>query len=217
MQMKRIVILAKSAKNNNFCVAGLANTGEWIRPISTDKDIEDAVPADAITFPDNSELQILDVVEVPILKNKSANNFIQPENIYYDNKFFWKKVSHITLDKIIKWRGFDHRDKIFYNYERYVEANFIYKLKKRESLLLLPVENLIVEVAFKKDRKQFFANFKYNGIDYKKFSVGDIIVRKNFENHDEGKYFFKDKAIVTFSLTNPYKDDRCYKMLAQIF
>lgn len=88
MKFKRIVILAKSAKNNNFCVAGLANTGEWIRPISTDKNIKDAVPAEAITFPNNTELQILDVVEVPLLKSISSNNFVQPENVYYDDKFF---------------------------------------------------------------------------------------------------------------------------------
>lgn len=217
MQTKRIVILAKSAKNNNFCVAGLANTGEWIRPISTDKNIQDAVPAEAITFSDNTELQILDVVEVPILKNCSADNFVQPENIYYDDRFFWKKVGHITLDKIIKWRGYDNRDKIFYNRERAVDENFIRKQKNRESLLLLPITNLSVEVVIKKDSRQFFANFNYNGVNYKKFSVGDIAVRNNFASHNGGEYFFKDKAVVTFSLTNPYKDNRCYKMIAQIF
>lgn len=217
MKTKRIVILAKSAKNNNFCVAGLANTGEWIRPISTDKNIQDAVSAEAITFPNNTELQILDVVEVPLLKNISSNNFVQPENVYYDDKFFWKRVDHITLNKIIKWRGYDHRDKIFYSYDRAVEENFIRRQKNRESLLLLPITNLFIEVATKKDSRQFFAHFNYNGRDYTKFSVGDIEVRKNFENHSNGEYFFKDKSDVVFSLTNPYKDNFCYKMLAQIF
>ena len=112
MFKKKIVILAKSAKNNNFCIAGLANTGEWIRPISNNPEIEDAVPREAIIFPDNTELQILDVVEIYFME-KSAGNFIQPENFYYDERIFWKKVNHISLEKIIKWRGFDNREKFF--------------------------------------------------------------------------------------------------------
>lgn len=217
MEMKRIVILAKSAKNNNFCIAGLANTGEWIRPISKEKSVENAVPRDAIIFPDKSELQILDVAEVPIIENEPVQNFVQPENFFYDPKFFWKKVGHITLDKIINWRGFDHRPKIFFNYERSVTPEFIRQQPKRESLLLLPVKNLVIRVEISKDHKKFFADFNYNGKNYQRFSIGDISVRDRFKNHDAGEYFFKNRATVLFSLTNPYKDGRCYKMLAQIF
>lgn len=217
MIKKRIVILAKSAKNNNFCIAGLANTGEYIRPISTDETISDAVPREDIIFPDKTELQILDVVEIMFME-KSADNFIQPENFYYDARFFWKKISHINLEKIIKWRGFDNREKIFYNFERSVAPNFIEKQSKRESLLLLPIKNLTIKVENFSDYKKFYADFEYNGRIYKKFSVGDIAIRKNFENHNAGEYFYKKNAIVFFSLTNPFDaTNRCYKMLAQVF
>jgi len=216
MYTKKIVILAKSAKNNNFCVAGLANTGEWIRPISNNSEIEDAVPSDAIIFSDNTELKIFDVVEIHFKKNP-VNNPIQPENFYYDERFFWKKINQISLEKIINWRGFDDREKIFYNYDREVDKNFVLKQKNRESLLLLPIKNLIICIE-ERGYKKFYANFNYNGREYRRFSVGDIAVRENFRNYADGEYFYKKDAVVLFSLTNPYiHTNKCYKMLAQVF
>ncbi|MBR6012178.1 MAG: hypothetical protein IK062_00170 [Selenomonadaceae bacterium] len=217
MDTKRIIILEKNAKNNNFCIAGLTENGEWIRPISNNPEIEDAVPRESITFPDESELQLLDVVEVPIMENNPVNNPIQPENFYYDDKIFWKKVGHMTLNKVTNLHGFDNRSKIFYNYDRSVDAEFVRRQPKRESLLLLPIKNLSVSVEIYNDHKKFFANFNYNGKNYQRFSVGDISVRERFKNFEEGEHFFKNRAVVLFSLTNPYKDGRCYKMVAQVF
>ena len=217
MEMKRIVILSKNKENNNFYIAGLANTGEWIRPISNDPSIENAVSREAIIFPDESELQILDVVEVPIIENNLVGNFIQPENFYYDSKFSWKKVDHMTLNKITHLHGFDHRPKIFFNYDRTVSPEFVRRQPKRESLLILPVKNLFICVEISKDHKKFFANFNYNGKNYQRFSVGDVSVKERFKNFEEGEYFFKNRATIIFSLTNPYKDGLCYKMVAQVF
>lgn len=216
MYIKHIAILAKSAKNLNFCVAGLSRTSEWIRPISQNTEINDAVTNEAMVYPDETSPKIFDVVEIKFLK-KPVNNPIQPENIFYDKEFFWQRESVTTLEKIIKWRGFDHREKIFYNYDRNVEANFVLKQSNRESLLLLPVTDLKIKIALAEDHKKFYANFNYNGRKYFKFSVGDIDVRENFQNHGEGEYFFRQNAVVLFSLTNPYKDNRCYKIIAQVF
>lgn len=216
MYTKEIVILAKSAKRSNFCVAGLASTGEWIRPVSNLPLLEDAIPRSAITFHNNTELQILDVVEVPLIE-LPVNNQIQPENFYYDEHYSWKKVNHMTLDYVIKWRGFDYRQEIFYNFDRDVDMDFILKQSKRESLLLLPIKNLIIRIE-EWDYKKFYAHFNYNGREYRRFSVGDIAVRENFRNYDEGEYFYKKDAIVLFSLTNPYiHTNKCYKMIAQVF
>ena len=216
MYIKHIAILAKSAKNLNFCVAGLSRTGEWVRPISKNAENNNAVIHDAMVYPDETEPQLLDVAEIKFLKTP-VNNPIQPENIFYDEEFFWQKESVTTLEKIIKWRGFDHREKIFYNYGRAVDVDVVLKQSKRESLLLLPVTDLKIKIKLAADHKKFYANFDYNGRKYFKFGVGDIDVRENFKNHGEGEYFFRQKAIVLFSLTNPYKDSRCYKIVAQVF
>lgn len=216
MLIKHIVILAKSAKNENFCVAGLSKTGEWVRPISNDKKISEAVTHEGMIYPDESEPQIFDVVEIKF-SVAPVNNPIQPENIFFDEMFFWQKEGIMTLEEIINWHGFDHRKKIFYNYDRTVDAEFVKKFSNRESLLLLPVKNIFITVEKKENRNRFYANFIYNGRKYFRFSVGDIAVRNKFKNYGEGEYFLKENAVVLFSLTNPYKNNFCYKIVAQIF
>ena len=123
----------------------------------------------------------------------------------------------MTLQEVINLRGFDERDKIFYNNERSILGADVIKFGERESLLLLPVENLFISIE-ETDHKKFHADFNYRGKKFYRFSVGDIAVREKFGDNRAGKYFFKDSATVVFSLTNPYyKNAVCYKMLAQIF
>ena len=124
----------------------------------------------------------------------------------------------MTLQELIDERGFDLRDKIFFSDERSIFGADVEKISARESLLLLPVENLFISVEEAKDHKKFFADFEYRGKKFFRFSVGDIAVRKNFETSGAGKFFLKKKSVVVFSLTNPFRVNyNCYKMLAQIF
>ena len=218
MFIKNLVILAKSAKFNNFCVAGVDfDSGEWIRPISENPELEDAVPLDDLKYPDGAPIEFLDVVEIKF-SDRAAKNPIQPENFFYNQKYFWQKVGRVTLQEVIDGRGFDFRDEIFYNHSRSIMGFNVIKFDVRESLLLLPVENLFISIEDVKDHKKFFADFNYRGKKFMRFSVGDIAVRNKFANSSAGKHFFKENANVVFSLTNPYrKNAECYKMLAQIF
>lgn len=217
MFVKNLVILAASAKFNNFCVAGVdVDSGSWIRPISEKPELEDAVPIDDLKYPDGSRVELLDVVEIKF-SDRAAKNPIQPENFFYNEKYFWQKVGRVTLQEVIDERGFDHRDKIFYNNGRSILGVDVIKFDERESLLLLPVKNLFISIE-ETDHKKFFADFDYRDRKFFRFSVGDIAVRNKFADKDAGKYFFRDNATVVFSLTNPYKKNaECYKMLAQIF
>jgi len=216
--VRKLVILAASAKFNNFCVAGVdIDTGEWIRPISEKLELEEAVPLDDLKYPDGARVELLDVVEIKF-SDRAVNNPFQPENFFYNAKYFWQKVGRVTLQELIDERGFDLRDKIFFSDERSIFGADVEKISERESLLLLPVENLFISVKEAKDHKKFFADFEYRGKKFFRFSVGDIAVRKNFETRDVGKFFLKSKAVVVFSLTNPFRADyNCYKILAQIF
>ena len=167
-------------------------------------------------YPDGERMELLDIVEIKF-SDRAASNPIQPENFFYNVKYFWQKVGRVTLQEVINLRGFDERDKIFYNNERSILGADVVKFGERESLLLLPVENLFIAIE-ETDHKKFFADFDYRGRKFYRFSVGDIAVREKFADSRAGKYFFKDKAAVVFSLTNPYyKNAVCYKMLAQIF
>ena len=218
MKIFKLIILAASAKYNNFCVAGVdIETGKWIRPISEREDLEEAVPLEDLEYPDGSKVELLDVVEIKF-SDRSANNPIQPENFFYNAKYFWQKVGRVTLQEVIDGRGFDLRDKIFFSDERSIFGADVENFSERESLLLLPVENLFIAIEEAEDHKKFFADFDYRGKKFHRFSVGDIAVRKKFEANGAGKYFFKDKAAVVFSLTNPFHTNyQCYKIAAQIF
>ena len=217
MVIRKLIILAESAKFNNYCVAGVdVDNGKWIRPISETPELEDAVPIDDLEYPDGSRVELLDIVEIKF-SDRAADNPIQPENFFYNQKYFWQKVGRVTLQEVIDRRGFDYRDKIFYNDNRSIFGADVIKFTERESLLLLPVQNLFISIE-ETDHKKFFADFNYQGKNFQRFSVGDIAVRKNFADSGAGKHFFKENAAVVFSLTNPYyKNAECYKMLAQIF
>lgn len=216
MKIRKLVILATSAKFNNFCVAGI-DTGEWIRPISEREELDESVPLDDLKYPDGSRVELLDIVEIKF-SDRSASNPIQPENFFYNAKYFWQKVGRMTLKEVVEIHGYDLREKIFFNDDRSIFCADVEKFSARESLLLLPVKNLFITVEQAEDRKKFFADFDYCEKKFLRFGVGDIAVRKKFAEHSAGKHFFKEKAVVVFSLTNPFRHDaECYKILAQIF
>ena len=212
--MKKIlVILAKSAKYGNYCVAGIElSTNKWIRPISHDKEIEDAVTAAELTYSDNTEAQILDVAEIDF-EETPAENPVQPENFFF--KGTWKKLAHWNLNDFEKFCGYDNADFIFYDTSRRLELSTL--AEKNKSLLILPIENLSVSTEFRNESIKFYANFSYGGANYERFGVGDIFLREKFADKPRGNFFVAEKAVATFSLTNPYKDNRCYKMLAHLF
>ena len=220
MNAKQIAIFAKSSKNNNYCVAGFdLDTKKWSRPIFDDPKTEDAVPFDAATYLNGEELceaKIFDVVEIQV-ENKIANNFVQPENFYCVENSRWKKIGETTLQNVLKWRGYDEREKIFFSDERTISSAEVQIQENRESLLLLPVKNFVVGVEVS-DRKKFYAYFDYNGTRYLRFSVGDLKIRSQFENRDEGEYFLSDEVSIVCSLTNPFSETNlCYKIVAAIF
>ena len=213
---KLMVILAKSAKYGNYCVAGIEiSTNKWIRPISHDEKIADAVPAADLIYSDNTEAQILDVVEIDF-EDTPVSNVIQPENFFYKNST-WKKLGRWNLSDVEKFCGLDSTDFIFYDTARRLEIDTINNADRKKSLLLLPLENFSVIIDFRNDEKKFHANFDYGGIRYERFGIGDIALREKFKDNSCGEFFVTEKAVAALSLTNPFRDSRCYKMIATLF
>lgn len=210
--MKKIlVILAKSAKYGNYCVAGIElSTNKWIRPISHDEKIFDAVKASELSYADKTEAQIFDIAEIDFEETR-VENPVQPENFFF--KGTWKKLAYWNLNDVEKFCGYDNADFIFYDTSRRLELSTL--AEKNKSLLILPIKNLSVSAEIRNDEKKFYANFSYGGKNYERFGVGDISLREKFSKK-QGEFFIAEKAVATFSLTNPYKDNRCYKMLANL-
>ena len=212
--MKKIlVILAKSAKYGNYCVAGIElSTNKWIRPISHDEKIADAIPSADLNYSDNTEAQILDVVEIDF-EDTPAQNAIQPENFFYKNTA-WKKLGRWNLADVENFCGFDFTDFIFYDTSRRLEISTFDNFDRKKSLLILPIENISITIEIRDDAKKFHANFNYGGVQYENFGIGDIALREKFSDKPCGNFFVAEKAVATFSLTNPYKDNRCFEVLA---
>ena len=124
-------------------------------------------------------------------------------------------MAHWNLNDFEKFCGYDKTDFIFYDTSRRLELSTL--AEKNKSLLILPIENLSVSTEFRNEEIKFYANFSYGGAIYERFSIGDIFLRKKFADKPRGNFFVAEKAVATFSLTNPYKDNRCYKMLANLF
>jgi hypothetical protein len=62
---KDIVILAKSSKHSDFCIAGIdIETLEWIRPISDNDLTEGAVPREDIRYESGGEINLFDIVRI---------------------------------------------------------------------------------------------------------------------------------------------------------
>lgn len=104
---KTIILMTKSFKRNNYCIAGIdCKTGGWIRLVSDDKDSEGAVLCEDVKYNDGTEANVLDIVEVDLIRpNPTA---AQSENWLYNRNITWKKCGVATLQQAINFRGLDN-------------------------------------------------------------------------------------------------------------
>lgn len=212
---KEIIILAKSCKSGDYCIAGIdTTTGVWVRPISDDIFKEGAVPERDITYSDGNQLQILDKVRIKMLSRKPTK--CQPENYIYDKTQKWIKTGLCTLDEVIQFRGYDDVDIILYNTLKDVSDN---ELRNEGSLLLLNIKNSYVFIkTFDDGNRKIQLNFEYNNINYKYLSISDKEVLDFYRNKPDGIYSRKDNLCVVISLTDKYVvTNKYYKMVAQLF
>lgn len=96
-----VVILTRSSKYRNFCVAGVdINTGKWVRLVSDNNEIHGALNKDDITYENGVSCKELDVVTVPI--NGTVSGGHQSENKLINTKERWKKLGTATIQDIIQ-------------------------------------------------------------------------------------------------------------------
>lgn len=212
---KEIVVLAKSSKHSEYCIAGIdINSGEWIRPVSNNIYNEGSVPIADATYSNGQEVQVLDVVRIKV--HKHSPTISQPENYTYDNSVKWEKIDSWKLDRVLELRGYDSPYNVFYNSGKDVDE---IELNGNNSLLLLNVKNSCVFIkTFDDGNSKVQFNFEYNGINYKYFKISDTKVKNNYLDKCDGSYMFRKDLTVVFSLTDKYdRTGKYYKMVAQMF
>lgn len=211
---KEIIVLARSSKKGGYCVAGVDTiTGEWIRPISNDILNEGAVPLSDIIYSNSEKVEIFDIVRIRLTSHSSTRS--QPENYIYDNRERWKRVGKSSLKEVIKFRGYDEPDRIFYNTKKSVTES---EINGQPSLLLLNVKNSYIFIKTFPEKKKIQLNFEYNNEEYKFIAISDERINKIYRDMADGSYNEQANLSVVFSLTDKFAGtNEYYKMAAQLF
>lgn len=206
-----IVILAKSNKHSNYCIAGIdINTCEWIRPVSSLTDIERAVPKCDVIYSNGEELNVFDVVRISFLEH--IPTAAQNENYLYDETKRWVKVGELSPTDIEVYDESLYVDYIFGNTEKSITERYL----TGKSLLLVKIDDPSVFIKTFETKKISF-NFHYNGEEYRYISVGDPNVLEAFNSKNDGIYDLGRSCYAVFSLTDKYQyNGKYYKMLASI-
>lgn len=220
--VKRIVCLANSYKAPlGRCIAGreiLANgaPGGWIRPISPRPKGE--LASAEYGYGDGSRPNILDVIDVPLLRETRENP--QTENHVIAPGGRWKKAGELAwpeLEKFVErppsiWINSQNTSEGHNDCMRVDEAATL-----ESSLLLIRSEEFTVEALSGRYREgrayrgRFFYREKYYN-----FSLTDPLVREKFDAQPEADYPLED-VYLCLSLTRPYEiDKRCHKLIAAV-
>ena len=193
---------------------GLA--GPWIRPVSARPKGE--LASAEYSYPDHSRPRLLDVMEVPLIAEKSDPP--QTENHVVSPAGGWKnlgKLASSQLENFVEcpdsiWICSGHTRDGHNDCMTASEASSL-----NSSLLFIEVENFTVEALSNRFREgrayrgRFFHREKYYN-----FSVTDPGIREMFDSQEEGDYSLEN-VYLCLSLTRPYEiDKRCHKLIVAV-
>lgn len=204
-----IMILTKSSKHHEYCVAGIdCTTGQFVRLMSNNVDKEGALSGDQMHYDNDTEAQILDMARVKTIKNTPTK--IQPENVLIDENDKWQKIATVPKQEAFKYLNND---------VEYIFCNNKPHLTKEEaescncSLIFVQVQNAhVYTIDDIHDRKKTKMSFVFNGKEYKDIAVTDTDYRDKNEK--------LVRANVVFSLPDgdwSEEHGKYYKFAAKIF
>ena len=174
---KEILIMTKSAKINGFCVAGIdISNGRWIRLVSDDENGEGAVSREGLTFQNGTQAKIFDLVAVEC---EYFPTEAQSENYLYDNHFYWEKIGAMNREEAFSECPLNNSQYIFENSERSIDENEI----TGESLVLVEIDHIVINVVNEYEKKKWKVDFEYNGFQYSNISIGDISIRNEYNGY----------------------------------
>jgi len=217
---KDIVILTKSRKYHNYCVAGIdIHTGKWVRLVTDLEDIHGAVRSEDLRFEDGREAQILDVVRVKGLT--FAGTDLQPENMVLSALHRMQFVNHMSLDEVLALHPAEIRPYLYGNTRPSSTVREIAHVDY--SLTLVKVVDMNIHISRHESGKytkmKVTADFIYNGRRYKNIRCTD----QDYEQEslaDTTQYFSSAYLIVSIGAAWSPSDDHeplHYKFIAKIF
>ena len=218
---KNIVIMAKSKKYNNYCIAGF-DTGnrQWVRLVSDDESIKRAVPVDFAKYSDGTEVEVLDVVRVHIVENAEVTTAAQSENVLYDKNFIWEKTGRMSVEEVIENFGREASQYIFVNKrkeltEEEVDGHSLTFIKAVRPTLYINKYRRNDHV----EKIELRISFNYN--DWYSLPVTDLKFEKKyktiFEETGTEQFYLGDSLNLVVSLGYFEDKELYYKLVATVF
>lgn len=204
----RMVVLTKSSKYGNNCVAGIElNSGEWIRLVTEDEESHGAVSDYDLTCEDGSVVDVFDVIVAPIIER--CGNSIQPENVLLDISKYITIVDRLTMDEVLEIHPLEIKRYILGNEYAYITEARVGSVGY--SLTMVKVFDLVISQETNPSGKpKTKARFDYGGIEYENMSVTDY---RFYGVPNRTRY---EEAIIIVSIGTPY-NDKYYKFISAIF
>ena len=206
------IVLSKSAKHGNKCVAGIRQDGNFVRIVSPYSNIDNAIPNWYIKNKYlGLDVQILDEIEVEVIK--PLPNETQPENYLVDLDVPPSFVKKNTLQNALDLTKENADSYAFINTNRFLNvqevANVGYSLK------FIIATNVHIEQVDSYGKPKMKVWFTYNGQNYERFSLTD----PDYFCDDE--WNFTNAALFLSLAHQPFVTDtgeqRYYKFVAKVF
>jgi hypothetical protein len=218
-QKKVIICLAASWKPGGRCIAGkdVSDKKSWVRPISDGE--EDGIDNQQSCYSDGKLAQVLDIIEIPILKPCPKQH--QKENFLVDSQKKWKKQGEVKRQDLKSL--LDNPPSLWHNLDSSTNGinDRIHASQTgtiSTSLYLIEAQcKIIVRTEgkeFNDPKKRVRCSFKYKNIDFV-LSVTDPLVRQEYEIKPEKEYDLEKKYICV-SLGLEHKDKYLYLLAATI-
>lgn len=208
MELKEMVVMTKSSKYGNYCVAGIdMRNGQWIRLVTDDQNSYGAVADRDLICEDGTEVEVLDVIAVPVLER--CGDGIQPENYLLDTTKYIDILKQISLDEVLEIHPPEDKKNILGNEYAYITDARVDQVGY--SLTIVEVVNLKISQEENPEGKpKTKAKFMYKGVIYENMSVTDY----RFYSVPNGTTY--GNAIIVVSIGTPYKN-KYYKFISAIY
>lgn len=207
-----MVCLANSRKTGGRCVAGIdLRSGKWIRPVN---DNGESLSLKDISYEDGSVSQLLEVVEVPLIRHQPL--YYQPENWIIDKTVYWSKLGELTPQRLEDYC--DAPPLIFYDARDRLPKESVLSNRVSRSLCLIRVESVcfVKKWGMSRSFPQIRAEFEYGGAWYS-LVVTDDAWEQKFRGRgiELGRYPYNEPFLLTISLGEEFQGQH-YKLVAGV-
>lgn len=221
---KKIVCFANSRKHAGRCIAGKevqsdGQAGAWVRPVSMRQGHE--ISEEEMRYENGQNPALLDIVRIEMVGYKPSG--FQSENYVINDDFYWEKTGCLNWESVnrfldapaILWKNESSSYYGLHDRVSYAETvNF------QESIYLVKPESLSIIVRtegqeFNNPKRKVRAKFVYRGVEYL-LSITDPVVESALLSINNNQYEGLSDTYLCVSLSEPFSDQLCYKLVASI-